>query len=200
MSCILRQSLTNLELDALYRYAKNSNFILEVGTGISTQFLGKAAMESGGEMVTINITDTPLDLHFKGITYLMGYSICQDDMILRGHPQFTLSRYKNTPDESVAFGKIKIRPPCDLIRFACENRKLDFYFGDSGEYCGLAEWNIVKDLLAVDGWIALHDIYYPKSSKNFQVYDAIRKSDNWQIYLKTNTKAGLVIAKKIKEL
>ena len=88
----------------------------------------------------------------------------------------------------------------DLIRKALKkhsNRKLDFFFCDTGEYCGLAEWNIVKDKIKVGGYFAAHDIYYPKSSKCFKVVQEIENSDNWKVLVKTQNKQGLLIARKL---
>lgn len=192
-----RQSLAELELWILGTYSKQAMFILEVGTGHSTNVLAKALREDG-EMTTIDIQEDFSMEKNSRVTYLIGTSIKQSDMILMGDPRFFPSPYKNVPDESIAYGLSEIQEPCDLIRKACEGKKLDFYFGDSGEYCGLAEWNIVKDLIVVGGYIALHDIHYPKSSKNFQVYNEIRKSNNWHIHIKTGTIAGFVIAEKLK--
>lgn len=192
-----RQSLAELELWILGTYSKQAMFILEVGTGHSTNVLAKALREDG-EMTTIDIQEDFSMEKNSRVTYLIGTSIKQSDMILLGDPRFFPSPYKNVPDELIAYGLSEIQEPCDLIRKACEGKKLDFYFGDSGEYCGLAEWNIVKDLIVVGGYIALHDIHYPKSSKNFQVYNEIRKSNNWHIHIKTGTIAGFVIAEKLK--
>jgi len=194
---VKRQSLAELELWILGTYSKQAMFILEVGTGHSTNVLAKALREDG-EMTTIDIQEDFSMEKNSRVTYLIGTSIKQSDMILMGDPRFFPSPYKNVPDESIAYGLSEIQEPCDLIRKACEGKKLDFYFGDSGEYCGLAEWNIVKDLIVVGGYIALHDIHYPKSSKNFQVYNEIRKSNNWHIHIKTGTIAGFVIAEKLK--
>lgn len=192
-----KPSIFQFELDALKAFAQNRKFILEVGTGVSTKSLAMAAQQCGGDMTTIDVVDNS-PVKFDNVKYLIGYSISQGDMIVKGHPLFVPSRYKGVPDELIALGEATIASPCNMIRHACHERELDFYFGDSGEYCGLAEWSIVKNLIVKDGIIALHDIHYPKSSKNFQVYDIIRKSDDWDIHLKTSTIAGLLIAQKLK--
>ena len=89
----------------------------------------------------------------------------------------------------------------DLIRKALKkynNLKLDFFFCDSGEYCGMAEWDIVKDKIKIGGYFSIHDIYYPKSIKGYEVVKRIRKNNNWKIIEKTKSKQGLLIAQKIK--
>lgn len=191
-------SLLTFELLTLKEYAKQAKFILEVGTGDSTQFLSEAAAEVEAEMISIDLLDErTFTKKFDNVKYLNGWSIAQSDMIMHDNPLFVPSRYEGVPDEVIAFGKKEILDPCDLIRKSCDGKQLDFYFGDSGEYCGLAEWNIIKDLLVVGGFIALHDIHYPKSSKNFQVWNIIRKSDYWHIHMKTASRAGFMIAQKI---
>lgn len=192
-----KTSLLTFELLTLKEYAKEAKFILEVGTGDSTKFLSEAAAEVGAEMISIDLLDDRLKEQLSNVKYLHGWSVAQSDMIMHDSPLFVPSRYAGVPDEAIVFGKKEILDPCDLIRKACDGKQLDFYFGDSGEYCGLAEWNIIKDLLVVGGFIALHDIHYPKSSKNFQVWNAIRKSDNWHIHMKTASRAGFMIAQKI---
>ena len=47
------------------------------------------------------------------------------------------------------------------------------------------------------GFYAAHDIYYPKSIKNFQVYNAIESSPEWQIVEITKSPQGLLIAEKL---
>jgi len=190
-------SLLTFELLTLKEYAKQAKFILEVGTGDSTKFLSEAAAEVGAEMISIDLVDSPDQEKFDNVDYRHGWSIAQSDIIMHSNPRFVPSRYAGVPDEAIAFGTKEILDPCDLIRKACEGKKLDFYFGDSGEYCGLGEWYIIRDLLAVGGLIALHDIHYPKSSKNFQVWDEIRKSDKWHVHMKTASRAGFMIAQKV---
>ena len=73
---------------------------------------------------------------------------------------------------------------------------LDFFFCDTGEYCGLSEWNIVKNRIIRGGYFAAHDIYYPKSIKSFKILSQIKKSDNWEIVLQTHTIQGIIVAKK----
>jgi len=190
-------TLLEFELLTLKEYAKLAKFILEVGIGGSTNVLSEAAEEVDASMTSIDIIKTWSQPKIANVNYMFGWSITQADMILHNNPRFVPSRYRNVPDEAVAFGRDQISEPCDLIRKACLGKQLDFYFGDSGEYCGLAEWNIVKDLLIPGGFIALHDIHYPKSSKNFQVWNEIRKSDQWNVCMKTGSRTGFMVAQKL---
>ena len=99
---------------------------------------------------------------------MVGWSVMWEHIIKPGKSQFVESQYK-TIDRKVAHCRYKwiayllyMRGENDLIRKALKkhsNLKLDFFFCDTGEYCGLAEWNIVKDAIKVDGCFAAHDIY-----------------------------------------
>ncbi|MFW5890970.1 MAG: FkbM family methyltransferase, partial [bacterium] len=47
------------------------------------------------------------------------------------------------------------------------------------------------------GIFAAHDIYYPKSIKNFKVVEEIKKSPRWTVLEQTKSRQGLIIAMKI---
>ncbi len=74
----------------------------------------------------------------------------------------------------------------------------DFMFLDSGEYSSLAEWLCLKDRVRVGGLIALHDIYFPKSAKNFLVAADVQADPRYRIiYMDQTTPQGLLIAKRL---
>lgn len=108
---------------------------------------------------------------------------------------------KDIIDRKIAFGdKLYMVGETDIIRKALKkykNLELDFFLCDSGEYCGLAEWNIVKNEIRIGGYFAIHDIYYPKSIKGFKVVAKIKENKNWEKIVQTKTKQGLFIAIKI---
>ena len=57
--------------------------------------------------------------------------------------------------------------------------KFDFIFFDCGEYSSLAEWFILEDQIKQGGYVFLHDIYFPKSIKNFIVASLMESSNKW---------------------
>lgn len=194
------------DLEYLYQYAKGCKFIIETGGGgKSTHILGKAAREAGARMITIE-ADKDRNQVVDGVESMTGWSIEYDDIIKPGDPRFMESRYKKVIDRKVAHCRFKwlahllyMRGERDLIRKALRQNKdvpLDFFFCDTGEYCGLAEWDIVKNEIAPGGYFAAHDIYYPKSIKCFKVVEEIEKDDNWKVLVKTDNKKGLLIAQK----
>jgi len=205
------------DLKLLYKYAKNCNFIIETGGGgQSTIFLQKAAVHKKARFISIELDRKAIKKKIKGVKYWFGWSISYNDIIKKGHRDFIdypLKKSKKTrkfhrghydfPDREIACKKNEeiMKGKKDLIRKAIfsSDISLDFFFCDSGEYCGIAEWNIVNSLIAINGYFAAHDIYYPKSIKCFKVLKKIEKNNNWKILEKTKTKQGLVIAQKIKD-
>jgi hypothetical protein len=88
----------------------------------------------------------------------------------------------------------------DLIRKCVDRYGVpEFFFCDTGEYCGYGEWTVMRNIIPVGGYIALHDINYPKSIKNYRTYKEILSSpDVWELVYKSNSIAGLCIARRIK--
>jgi len=217
------------ELGLLYKYALECNFIIETGGGKSTKYLAKAALENNSKFITIEKDKCPHVKgaeHMRGwsITYkdMIKYDHPDFKESVTFHkPKYLGSKYKriaygkndckkymkkvsgNFLDGVIAHGCEKaMKGENDLIRKALkkyDDMKLDFFFCDTGEYCGLAEWNIVQDEIIVGGYFACHDIYYPKSIKCYQILKQIKKSDKWEILEKTKSKQGLLIARKIKK-
>ena len=177
--------------------AKDCNYVLETGTGFSTQCFAA----NNVKVVSIDLFEVLGDVNdMPGVTLLKGWSITDKDMIKYGHKLFRRSRYKNTPDESVAFNVGKMIGETDLIRKAVEKFGVpDMWFSDCGEYCGYAEWSIMKDIIPVEGIIALHDIHYPKSVKNsIPYFYMLCKPDEWELVYKSMSKQGLAIFRRLK--
>ena len=70
-------------------------------------------------------------------------------------------------------------------------------FLDCGEISSTAEFTILEPLLPVGGYILLHDIYFPKSIKNYLVATFLKLSENWDvIYIDRISSQGGLVAKK----
>jgi len=187
------------ELEILYKYAKNSKFIIETGGGgESTKWLAKAALENNAIMVSIEANKKRVQ-NIDGVISLQGWSVSFEDIIKNEDPLFCKSRYPNQIDEKLSYGKKHLmKGKTDLIRKTLDENDadLDFFFCDTGEYCGIAEWRIVKDRIKVGGYFAAHDIYYPKSTKCFQVCKMIEESDEWEVLEKTTSRQGMLVSRK----
>jgi len=185
------------ELEVLVTIAKNCNYVLETGSGYSTQCLSA----NGVKVVTIDLfpPEDKLREACPGVTFMTGWSTLESDIVKLGDPMFKKSRYKGTPDEKIVYGFESMIGETDLIRKALEIYGVpDLFFCDTGEYCGYAEWRIMKDVIPVGGFIALHDIHYPKSVKNFRTYREILSDQNkWELLYKSMSRQGLCIARRI---
>ena len=175
------------------------------GGGKSTVCLARAALLSDSYMVTIEQKASRLHNRISNVDYQVGWSVAFNDIIKKGHKLFVdmpdshkRKKYKWADRNVALYGKKFMKGPVDLIRKVVVQygQPVDFFFCDTGEYCGLAEWHIIKDILLVGSKFACHDIYYPKSIKCFQVVKQIEKSNNWRVLVKTNSKQGLLIAEK----
>lgn len=57
----------------------------------------------------------------------------------------------------------------------------------------------MEKLIKIGGFALLHDIYYPKSVKNFLVAGLIAVSEDWEIvYTDTVSQQGALVAKRVK--
>ena len=80
-----------------------------------------------------------------------------------------------------------------------QGRDFEFVFFDCGEYSSLAEWFLLEGQIKPGGFALLHDIYYPKSIKNFLVAALITLSDSWEIvYHDKVSPQGALVARKVK--
>ena len=185
-------------MELIYKFAKHSKFVIETGSGFSTKYFSKIACKYGAKVYSINIS-LPKK-RYDNVIYKEGWSVSYNDLVKPGDSKFILSKYQNTVDGKIVFGGEKhMVGKRDIIRkiLSDNDMSLDFFFCDTGEYCGLAEWNIVKDIIPVHGKFAAHDIYYPKSIKSFQVVKEIEESCQWKVLLKTKSKQGLFIAERL---
>jgi len=186
------------ELEALVTVANSCNYVLETGSGFSTMCFAS----NGIKVVSIDLFKVSKEIfdNSPGAEFLTGWSITDYDMVKLGHKLFRKSRYKNTPDEPIAFGLRKMDGETDLIRKAVNQFGVpDMFFCDTGEYCGFSEWLIMKDIIPVGGFVALHDIHYPKSIKNSIAYcEILTNPHKWELIYKSMSIQGLCIARKLK--
>ncbi len=75
----------------------------------------------------------------------------------------------------------------------------DFIYFDCGEYASIIEWEKLKGRIKVGGFAIFHDIYFPKSIKNFIVCASIIADPDWQcVYQDKTMPQGLMIAKRMR--
>ncbi len=77
----------------------------------------------------------------------------------------------------------------------------DLIFFDCGELSSSAEWYFLSPLVPVGGRVMLHDVYYPKSVKNFLVATFIELSSDWKVEWRESASAqGGLLAVKVDPL
>ena len=74
----------------------------------------------------------------------------------------------------------------------------DAIFFDCGEISSVAEWLFLKDKIKKNGFALFHDIFYPKSIKNFLITTYILNSNDWKVlYVDKVSPQGGLVAQKI---
>lgn len=74
----------------------------------------------------------------------------------------------------------------------------DAIFFDCGEFSGLPEWEKLHDAIRPGGAAIFHDIYFPKSFKNFIICSSVMADPKWKVeHIDRSTPQGMMIAKKI---
>ena len=79
-----------------------------------------------------------------------------------------------------------------------EKLQFDAYFFDCGEISSIAEFWLLKDHMKNGDFVLLHDIYYPKSIKNFLVACYLCVDPDWKVIFEDNSSAqGGLVARKV---
>ncbi len=75
---------------------------------------------------------------------------------------------------------------------------LDAVFFDCGEFSSMLEWEKLKDRIRPGGLALFHDIYFPKSVKNFLVCAALAADPAWEVlYRDASTPQGFLAARRL---
>ena len=88
-------------------------------------------------------------------------------------------------------------PPSVLDRLTAEGTPFDAVFFDCGEFSSMPEWVVLNGHIRPGGLAVFHDVYFPKSVKNFLVCAAVSASPDWDVlYRDRTTPQGLVVARR----
>lgn len=83
-----------------------------------------------------------------------------------------------------------------LRALADDGRRWDMVWLDSGEPASMVEWLQVKDRVTPGGLAAFHDVFFPKSMKNFVVGASLLADPEWEVlFVDTSTSQGLLVAR-----
>lgn len=86
---------------------------------------------------------------------------------------------------------------CVMSKLLDNDKAWDMIFFDSGELASLIEWCKLKDRIVIGGIAAFHDIFFPKSFKNFIVCASIVADPSWKVvFIDDSTMQGLMIAQR----
>lgn len=106
-----------------------------------------------------------------------------------------LNIYRNENDEF----KFKSSTKKGCLENCLKEIRPDLIFLDGGEFSSLPEWNIISKELKKGAYIILHDIFFPKSIKNWLVAAYLIASDDYSIiFFDKSTPQGLIVARKVK--
>ncbi len=109
---------------------------------------------------------------------------------------FGHENFKQDYDFYSKFNMLEGKGICSEI--AKEKICFDAIFFDCGEISSVAEWLFLKDKIKKNGYAIFHDIFYPKSIKNFLVTTYILNSNDWKVlYVDKVSPQGGLVAQKI---
>lgn len=81
------------------------------------------------------------------------------------------------------------------LKLAKENYQANAIFFDCGEISSVAEWTILSKTINLGGYALFHDIFFPKSIKNFLVATFVELSNDWDIiYIDKTSAQGALVA------
>jgi predicted O-methyltransferase YrrM len=111
-------------------------------------------------------------------------------------PQNLIDVYR-TPGDELEFHNDGLESATGCIHDVMKSNEIDMVFLDGGEFSSLVEWEIIEPLLRRGGYVVLHDIFFPKSFKNWLVCSSISANPNYTVfYIDRSTPQGLMIAQK----
>lgn len=156
--------------------------------------LSSRISQAGSERYTLALKNFVRDEHIFTKNHINLFEYKPEDW---GVLLLQLPDFKEEEKFYIHNGLIKEAGYCSELQQ--QGRSFDFIFFDCGEYSSLAEWFILEKQIKVGGFALLHDIYYPKSVKNFLVAGFISVSDDWEIvYKDTVSQQGALVAKRLK--
>jgi predicted O-methyltransferase YrrM len=106
--------------------------------------------------------------------------------------------YRTDGDELSFHEKNSLEEFDPLLKKIMDEESIDVVFLDSGEFSSMPEWEIVEPSLRVGGYVILHDIFFPKSFKNWLVAGSIMVNPCYNVlFIDETTPQGLLVAQRI---
>jgi len=110
------------------------------------------------------------------------------------------SNKRNFDNEILFLQHMDAQGKSDVItELSKQVKSWDLIFFDSGELASMVEWLRLKDDIAVGGFAAFHDIFFPKSIKNIVPCAAVLADPDWKlVFFDNSTRQGLLVAQRLR--
>lgn len=113
-------------------------------------------------------------------------------------PREILEGFKDLASESQMIKEMPGMKTGLLRALADRVENFDVVFFDCGELSSWIEWQMLGDKIRIGGIAAFHDIFFPKSFKNFIVCASVLASNRWiPLYMDQATPQGFLIAQRV---
>lgn len=124
------------------------------------------------------------------------FSDCSDLAELEERLLATFREHPHARDEALFYEYFDAQSGEKLCsRLLQSQTRMDALFLDCGELSSIAEFVLLERLVPVGGYILLHDIFYPKSIKNYLVAALLVLSEEWDVvYTDTVSRQGGLVA------
>lgn len=191
LRCIHYRKGTSLEPKCIRSYYEKP--VLTVG---NVPFYD--AVRASNEFVdtTMDARKAPRVAQALGLQTFTGREILAEISKSHSFAPELLSVFRSAGDEFEFYAE-DAEPTVGLLEKIMSNDLIDAVFLDSGEFSSLPEWTIVNERLRKGGYVVLHDIFFPKSFKNWLVCGSIEADPTYEIlYVDRSTPQGLMVARK----
>jgi hypothetical protein len=146
---------------------------------------------------TIDARKAPNVAHALGLSRFESNAVLNEIMRFNGFKKELLNVFK-TPGNEFEFFDNSSDVPKAWLSLIMDSENIDVVFLDSGEFSSLPEWEVVEKSLRPGGYVVLHDIFFPKSFKNWLVCGSIQANPNYEIiYIDRSLPQGLMVAQKV---
>ena len=144
------------------------------------------------------LTQYPLEDVLRAVGLFSGdsFASCNDKAQFKEQVLNSFREHPHAHDEKAFYDFFDAQCGEKLCsRLVRSQTRMDVLFLDCGELSSIAEFILLEPLVPVGGYILLHDIFYPKSIKNYLVATLLVLSDQWDVvYTDTVSAQGGLVA------
>ena len=145
---------------------------------------------------TMDARKVPLVLHALSLQEFFPESVV-GKIIEEKHLNQSLIKVFRCPGDEFEFNFNGEINQAGCLQEIMDESAIDVVFLDSGEFSSIPEWEIVERSLRPGGYVICHDIFFPKSFKNWLVCGSIMANPAYEIlYIDRSTPQGLMVSRK----